>query len=76
MVITMKVSELRHVDIKVGLRIRGLETGKIGTVVSISNDGDDYAWILWDGESKVTSGFYGNACECEVIYVPGGGDEH
>lgn len=62
----MKVSDLKEEDIKVGMRIRGLVSGKIGTIIRIDHHDDNYAWVSWEGEDE-RAGFYGNCCECEVV---------
>lgn len=63
----MKISDLKQEEIVVGLRIRSLKDPlKFGTIVKIDVD-DCYAWIQWDGESELRSGFYWNDCKCEVI---------
>lgn len=67
----MKVCNLRLEQVVVGLKIRGLVPPyRIGTVTHIDHKDDDYAWILWEGEDKEHSGFYGNDCKCEVVECP------
>ncbi len=66
----MKVKDLKIEDIKVGMIIKGLKTGIKGTVTFIDKKDDNYAWILWENEKTEFSGFYGNNCECEVLFIP------
>jgi len=63
----MKISDLKQEDIVVGLRIKSLISDKLATIVKVDHEDDDYAWVLWDGEEKPFSGFYGTNCECEVM---------
>ena len=64
----MRICDLNPEQVVIGLRLRALNNrNKKGTVVSINHQDDDYAWIKWDGEEKIASGFYGNDCECEVV---------
>ncbi len=65
----MKVKDLPVDKVVVGLKIKGLETGRLGTVVSIDETDDRFAWVRW-GEDAPFSGFYGNDCDCEVVEVP------
>ncbi len=62
----MRVCELPIEQVIVGLRLRGLQTGKLGTIVSIDENDDRLALIRWDGDDNPTSGFHRNECECEV----------
>jgi len=63
----MKISDLTQDQIHIGLRVKGQSTGRLGMIVEIDYDDDNFAYIKWDDESKATSGFYGTDCECEVI---------
>ena len=64
----MKINDLSQEQIVVGLRIRSLlHNGRLGTIVKVDHEDDDYARILWDGDKDATSGFYGTDCECEVV---------
>ena len=54
-------------EIKVGLRVKSLASGRLGTIVRIDEDDDCYSWIQWDGEKEVYSGFNMNDCECKVV---------
>lgn len=65
----MRICDLPEEKIVVGMRIRSLVPPhtKLGTIVKIDPDDDDYAWIHWDGDDKPYGGFYGNACKCEVV---------
>lgn len=64
----MIISDLLEKQIFVGMRIRSLvDPNKLGTIVKIDRDDDNYAWIQWDGDYKPFSGFYGNNCDCEVV---------
>lgn len=64
----MKISNLTQKDIFVGLKIRSLKNpNKIGQIIKIDTEDDYYSWVLWDGEEKSFSGFYGTNCECEIV---------
>jgi len=63
----MRICDLKQEDIVVGLRIKSLISNKLGIVVKVDHEDDDYAWIKWDDEEKAFSGFYGTNCECEVV---------
>lgn len=64
----MKISDLKQENIVIGLKIRSLKNpNKIGQIVKIDHDDDQYAWVLWSGEEKAYSGFYGTDCECELV---------
>ena len=64
----MKISDLQQDQIKIGLRVKGLKSGKLGTIVLIEDKrGMPYSHILWDGEDVPFSGFFDNDCECEVV---------
>jgi len=63
----MRVCDLDISDIKVGLKVKGLKTGRIGTIVEIDENDDYYAWIQWDDGSPVVGGFYGNDCKMEIV---------
>lgn len=63
----MKVEDLPEgINPCVGMRIRSLTKDRHGTIVRVVEYDDDYAWILWDGEFNVYSGFYWKDCECIV----------
>lgn len=62
----MRIKDLSEDQITPGLRIKGLKTGKLGTVVYVDRHDDDFAYIWFDDENVATSGFYGNDCDCEV----------
>ncbi len=62
----MTVKDLDLEQVRVGLRVKSLAKEKWGTVVQIDIDDDHYAWIKWDGDDQVSSGFYGNHCDCQV----------
>ena len=64
----MRVCDLKDDKVYVGMRIRSLvDYDKIGTVVKINYDDDDFTWVTWDGEDAPRSGFYGTDCECEIV---------
>lgn len=63
----MRINELTPEQIVVGLRIKGLASGRPGTIVRIDKDDDNYAYIQWDGEDIIYSGFYGTDCTCEIV---------
>ncbi len=63
----MRICDLSPDKIRIGLRVKGLSTGKLGTITRIDYSRDNLVWIKWDNEEIETSGFYGNDCECEVI---------
>ncbi len=63
----MRINEMKIEDIKVGLRIKSLVSDRQGTIVECDHNDDNFSWIHWDGDDQPYSGFYGNACECEVI---------
>lgn len=65
----MKVCDLKEESIVIGLKIKSLVSDRIGTVVKIDYEDDRYAWVLWDGDLKPFSGFYGNDCRCEVVNI-------
>ncbi len=63
-----KIRDLKVEDIFVGLRFRSLlDYEKIGVVVKIDHDDDNYAWCKWEDGSESLGGFYGNDCDCEVV---------
>ena len=66
----MKISELTEEQIHIGLRIKSLNPehpNLVGTIVEREDRGSETTWwVQWDGESKPTSGFYWNHCDCEV----------
>jgi hypothetical protein len=66
-----KVSDLAQDQIRLGLQVKSLTRPKIGVVVGIDAQRDDYAWVLWEGSIYPYSGWYGTDCECEVVV-----DEH
>ena len=67
----MRICDMKEEDIVIGLRVRGLKTGKLGTIVKSETKGSEtYHFILWDGELEPNSGFYWNDCECEVVNPP------
>jgi len=63
----MKINELSEEEIVVGLKVKSLCDEKVGVIVKIDYNRDNYAWILWEGEVEPRSGFFGNQCACEVI---------
>jgi hypothetical protein len=64
----MRICDLPEDQIKIGMKIRGMATGKIGTIVDVDPPPYDTYWYLqWEGDDKPTSGFYWNHCECEVV---------
>lgn len=64
----MKISDLNEDEIRIGLRLKGLKSGKPGTVVGMANSAcDDYWYIRWDGEEEESSGFFYNDCDCDII---------
>lgn len=65
----MKISDLPEDQIKAGMRIRSLfHPDNLGTIVKIDEEyGDQYSWILWDGEEQPWSGFWFNYCDCEIV---------
>lgn len=64
----MRICDLSEDKIVIGMRVRSLKTAnKLGTIVKIDYDDDRYTWVQWDGESFITSGFYGNECKCEIV---------
>lgn len=63
----MRVRDLPIDKVTVGLRVKGLATGKIGVVVKIDADKDDFAWVQWEDMTYPHSGFYGNDSDCEVV---------
>jgi hypothetical protein len=65
-----RICDLPESAIKVGMRITGLKTGIVGTIVKIDHQDDDYAWVQWDGETQAYGGFYGNDCIAEIIGEP------
>lgn len=53
-----------------GFRVRGLASGKVGTVLPqlMSDFGrETYWWVLWDGDDQPSSGWHWNDCEAEVV---------
>lgn len=53
-----------------GFRVRGLATGKVGTVLpQVPEDfGREVYWnILWDGDDQHSGGWFFNDCEVEVV---------
>ena len=63
----MKICDIPEDQIHVGIKIVGLETGRIGTIVERDDRRDTYWWIQMDGEDEPYSGFYWNHCKCEVV---------
>jgi hypothetical protein len=64
----MRICDLPEDQIKIGMRVRGLSSGKLGTIIAIDPPPyDTYWWIKWDGEDKSYGGFFWNHCECEVV---------
>lgn len=66
---TKRIRDIPISEVRVGLRVRSLfDYNKIGTIVKIDPKDDDYAWIRWDGETSLYSGFYNNgSCWCEIV---------
>jgi len=60
---TLKICDIREENIMVGMRVR---SSRLGTIIRIDKKDDNYAWIRWDGDSEIYSGFYGNDCACEI----------
>lgn len=61
----MQVRDIPVEEARVGLRMRGLRSGREGTVISVNEVDDYWSVVLWDdGDS---SGFYWGGCGCEVI---------
>lgn len=61
-----------------GYMIRSMaDPNKIGVVVFIDYDDDDYTSIWWTDEDRIASGFYGNKCSCEyVTWIDNKGQEN
>ena len=62
----MRICDLKQHQVKVGMRVRSLALDRVGTIVAIDRDDDNYSWIQWDGDSRPCSGFYGTDCECKI----------
>lgn len=63
----LRVFDLRQEGIQEGLRIKSLISNRTAAVVEVDERDDCYAWILWEGDDKPYSGFYGTNCKCEVV---------
>lgn len=67
----MIIKDLSENEIKIGLKVRSLkDPNRFGTIVEIDYKHDNSAWILWEGDNKPLSAFYGNDCQCEVVQCP------
>jgi len=66
----MRICDIPEDQIHAGIKVRGMKTGRIGTIVGRDDrvpGRDPYWWVQFDGEDKPTSGFFWNDCECEVV---------
>lgn len=65
----MRIRDLELDQITIGVKIRSLRNpNKLGTIVKIDDEaGDQYSWVLWDGEEQTYSGFWWNHCDCEIV---------
>lgn len=64
----MKISEMPVEKVVVGVEVRSLIDDGNGRITSIDEDDDRTSWITWDWHQEPASCFYGNSCDCEVVY--------
>lgn len=63
----MKISEVDLLKIKQGLRFKSLDGTANGTVIAVDYLDDYSVYFIWDNEKEV-SNWFGNDCDCEVLF--------
>lgn len=66
----MKISDLKDEDVRVGMRLWAIDRKVQGTIVKMLYpplDRYQSAWIIWDGNHEITSTFFENQCDCEIV---------
>lgn len=67
----MNISDLAEEEIVPGIRVKAINTGKLGTITYVDHKDDDYTYILWDKDERPYpyAGFYRHLSTpyCEVL---------
>lgn len=63
----MKISEVELLQIKQGLRFKSLDGSTAGTVIAVDYLDDYSVYFMWDDEKEINN-WFGNDCDCEIIF--------